>query len=239
VPEEFFSEHIAPEATVPIDVAASMHSLIMDGTLAPGAKLRESELAAQFRVSRTPIREALVALEREGMVVYERNRGFSVRCFSLRDLRDAFEQRALLEGYACGLAAQRGLSADVTAALSNCLDEVGTLLAQERELDIDTLRQLREHNVWFHDRLLEVCDNPLFQRSHDMVQRLPRLPDAVASSAGVRLQNHRRYHGEHLRILDAVMARNSGRAEHLMREHILQGCEEIDRRIKALPSSSD
>ena len=228
--EDFFTEPKPAADRSTQDVFGAMHRMILNCTLGAGEKLRESELASRFAVSRTPVREALVALEREGLVVYERNRGYSVRRFSLRDLRESFEMRALLEGYACGAAAQRGLR-DSAEALRTCLAEAGALLEHERELDAEELRQLRERNVWFHARLIEACDNAVFQRSHQLVQRMPRPPDVVAAGPIVNFRMHRRYHDEHVRILDAVCSRNSGRAEHLMREHILQGCVELDKRI--------
>lgn len=228
--EDFFTEHKKAGDVSPIDVVDALHRLILNCTLGPGAKLRESELAARFNLSRTPIREALVALEREGLVVYERNRGYSVRRFSLRDLRDSFELRALLEGYACAAAAQRGLS-DEGVALRACLAEAGALLEHERELGVGELLQLRERNVRFHAGLLELCDNAIFRRSHDMIERMPRPPDLAAAGSRIEFRMHRRYHDEHVRILDAVLSRNSGRAESLMREHLLQGCAELDRRM--------
>ncbi|AET92935.1 GntR domain-containing protein [Burkholderia sp. YI23] len=210
-------------------VVNGLQAMILSGTLKPGAKLREAELGELFNVSRTPVREALVALETRGMVVYERNRGFSVRSFSLRDLRDSYELRAVLEGYASALAAQRGFSDEQVEAMRAYLSETGRMLVGERTLDQEEVQAMRERSDWFHAQINDAWTNALFRRSHEMVHRTPHKPftEPLMDTASMR-----RYHEEHVRIFEAVASRDSSRAEHLMREHILRGCFEIDLRLK-------
>jgi GntR family transcriptional regulator, vanillate catabolism transcriptional regulator len=210
-------------------VVSGLQAMILSGTLKPGAKLREAELGDLFNVSRTPVREALVALETRGMVVYERNRGFSVRAFSLHDLRDSYELRAVLEGYASALAAQRGFGAEHIAAIRAYLAETGRMLEGARTLDTDEVQAMRERSDWFHAQINDAWTNALFRRSHEMVHRTPHKPftEPVMDTGSMR-----KYHEEHVRIFEAVASRDSSRAEHLMREHILRGCFEIDQRLR-------
>ncbi|MBU4610257.1 GntR family transcriptional regulator [Achromobacter sp. GG226] len=203
---------------------ARLRRLIVDGSLGPGARLREVELAQRFSTSRTPVREALVALEREGMVTYERNRGFAVRQFSARDLYESYEMRAILEGYVCNTLAQRGLPDDCLRELQGCIDEVNAILARDTEPDSRAVAQWREVNLRFHDILMNHAGNALLDQTHRHIGRVPRVHDVFrAFHPNPRLTIHH-YNCEHAQILDAIQQRNSGRAEFLMREHILQGC---------------
>src|SRR2546426_12550534 len=80
---------------------------IVDGRLAPGQRLKEEELARELGISRTPVREALLVLQSEGLVAAEPNRGATVRAHDAADLDDLHQLRALLEGYAARRAATR------------------------------------------------------------------------------------------------------------------------------------
>src|SRR5437867_1687707 len=80
---------------------------IVDGRLEPGQRLKEEELARELGISRTPIREALLMLQAEGLVDAVPNRGAMVRVHTPEDLDDLYQLRALLEGYAARRAALR------------------------------------------------------------------------------------------------------------------------------------
>ncbi len=88
-------------------VRDELRAAILDGTLEPGEKLRAEALAERFGTSRTPIREALVLLEREGLAELLPNRGAIVRPFDHADLLDLYDVRALIEPYAAARAATR------------------------------------------------------------------------------------------------------------------------------------
>ena len=89
-----------------------LRSQIVSGELIGGTKLRASHLAEQMNASRTPISEALVKLEDEGLLIRDKS-GFTVRSFELSDVYDAIDLRGLLEGAAVQRAAER--CADATA----------------------------------------------------------------------------------------------------------------------------
>src|SRR4029450_9960802 len=73
---------------------------IIDGRLNPGQRLKEEELARELGISRTPVREALLMLQAEGLVGAGPNRGAPVRSHSAEDLYDLYKLRAVIEGYA-------------------------------------------------------------------------------------------------------------------------------------------
>src|SRR3989442_13198220 len=89
------------------DIALVIEEAIVSGELAPGSVLRQEQLSEQFKVSRTPIREALRRLAALGLVDFVPNRGVRVRMISREELHEAFLVRAELEGLATELAAER------------------------------------------------------------------------------------------------------------------------------------
>src|SRR5215813_5440458 len=87
-----------------------LRAKLLEGEILPGAHLQEVPLAELMGVSRTPVRAALAALEREGLLSYVAKRGFEVRRFSTEEIADKFLVRSVLEGNAAGECARRGLS---------------------------------------------------------------------------------------------------------------------------------
>jgi DNA-binding GntR family transcriptional regulator len=88
-------------------IAAALRELILRGELTPGQRLRQTELAETFAVSTTPVREALTALAREGLVRRTSHRGVVVFKPSLDELAEIYEIRGALEPFAAGLAASQ------------------------------------------------------------------------------------------------------------------------------------
>ncbi|HET8707622.1 MAG TPA: GntR family transcriptional regulator, partial [Pseudomonadales bacterium] len=102
-------------------VADRLREMILRGDFGPEARLQEIQLANLMDVSRTPIREALRMLAKEGLLNYAPNRGYQVRKFSLDDILAAFRVRAVLEGLGCRLIAEKGLSETLDQALKKSL----------------------------------------------------------------------------------------------------------------------
>src|SRR5437870_10914880 len=93
---------------------------IIDGRVEPGRRLKEEELARELGISRTPVREALLILQAEGLVVGTPNRGAIVRAHDSDDLRDLYDLRALLEGHGARLAAARISDEEVERLRESC-----------------------------------------------------------------------------------------------------------------------
>src|SRR4051812_41671740 len=99
-----------------------LEEAILEGELKPGERLRAEALAQRFGTSRTPIREALLQLEAQGLVEVEPNRGAVVKSFDAADLRDLYEVRALLEPAAAARAATRITATQITELEHLCDD---------------------------------------------------------------------------------------------------------------------
>src|SRR5712691_6146739 len=90
-----------------VAAAELIREAILDGRLQPGERLKEERLARELGISRTPVREALLILQGEGLVEASPNRGATVRTHDADDLDDLYQLRALLEGFATRRAAAR------------------------------------------------------------------------------------------------------------------------------------
>ena len=95
------------KGTLKESVYDSLRRMIQLGELMPGSRLTEIDLALKLKVSRTPLREALNRLERDGLVTNKPRHGYFVTVFELKTLEDAFEVRELLDAHAAALAAEK------------------------------------------------------------------------------------------------------------------------------------
>lgn len=199
------------------NVTDILRERILDGQITPASHLYEVQLAQDLNVSRTPIRAALNALAKEGLLEYLPNRGYAVRSFEPKDLVDAYEARAALESLACRLVAADGLNEAALANLRDCVARGDRVLAKGR-LEPGDLADYRAMNVEFHETIMENCGNrwvlDLVHRSY----RIPYVSDRAILWSDYSIQM--RTHDDHHRILRAIESRQAWRAEALMREHI-------------------
>jgi GntR family transcriptional regulator, vanillate catabolism transcriptional regulator len=198
-------------------VVDKIRELILSQSILPGERLHEVHLSKTLNVSRTPIREALVVLQQEGLVTYRKNRGHIVREFAMKDVLDAYVVRGTIEGLACRLVAEHGLSEVARERLQSCLDAGDRILSGTR-LNDDDLPAWRAMNHGFHQTiLLETCNSLL----RVLAARTLAIP--FLSSRVVHWHNYKRIyrsHEDHHAIFDAICEREGTRAESVMREHI-------------------
>lgn len=130
---------------------------ILEGRLPPGTTLLETEVANLLSLSRTPIREALIRLEEEGLVAVRPRHGITVKAQSLDDLADIYEVFSTLEVKAAQLAARRGLSKSEA-------DRLRTLMGQlERATQRDDIEQWSRLDDIFHAEIVSFCGNARLQ----------------------------------------------------------------------------
>jgi GntR family transcriptional regulator, vanillate catabolism transcriptional regulator len=204
-------------------VVLRLRSMILSGEFAPGERIFEKAVAERLGVSRTPVRWALPTLETEGLVVGSPNRGFRVRSFSPDDVLSAHEVRGALEGLACRLAVEKGISPEVWSELEDCLRE-GDELIQMPDFDEHAQRRWSDMNERFHRALITAADNSALELAFDAVTRIPiASPGALMFSA----ENLRRSfsamrlaHAEHKVVVDAMRLNQASRAEYMIREHV-------------------
>ena len=139
--------------------------MILQGTLEPGQRLRDTELAQQLGVSRTPVREALLRLEREGFISSQLHQGFSVKPLSEGEIRDVYPLVGLLECSALDEMPDPG-----PEKLAQ-LDELSRAMRQE---GADPLRRIELDEAWHRALVAESANQHLFRILEDLKRILFR-----------------------------------------------------------------
>jgi DNA-binding GntR family transcriptional regulator len=178
---------------------------ILNGQFKPGAALVENELAREFGVSKTPVREALKALESSGLVVIRPYAGTTVRELSEQDALAIYDMRLLLEPEAL----RRGVSAKG--------DFTGAERALERAALAEDASTRSTANRDFHRGLYANCGNPLLVSALDGLRDQTAL---ISTSSWARLPSWEEEAHEHAAILDQVRAGNAEKAASLLHHHI-------------------
>lgn len=178
--------------------------------LNPGERLTESALAATFRASRSPIREALRQLESEGLLSFEPNKGFTVSKLSVKQVDEIYSIRWLLESYATKLTVE-----NITSEQVEFLQEVNEkcrIAAQKMDLP-DWLQQ----NSLFHTFFYDHCGNDNLRMILQTLQRrIHRYKYIIVSVPG----HFQTYLDQHEGILEACRKRDGEQGEHYMKLHI-------------------
>jgi len=198
-----------------------LRDLVISGEFSADEPLSERSLSTRLAFGRTPVREALMALAKDGLLTVHPMRGTFVRQMSFDDLREIHEMRLALEGMAAYLAATRG----PTDALRNCAAELKRIQALTA-IDVEEAQQIG----WaFHDELFRATANARLVQSYDNLR----------AQSGLALQKMPQYSpdrtrqavNEHIGIYAAIETRNSDAAQQRMWRHLSSAFEA---RLKAL-----
>lgn len=201
---------IQPNQLLADEVATRLRQAVIEGRLQPGEHLAENSLAQQLGVSRSPVRDALRILEREGLIVNLPNRGCYVREFSPHDVDEIFSLRAAIESLAAEWAIQRLSQAD--------LEELeGLLQVQSQAVAAGDILRLNQADIAFHEyicrraghsRVMEIWEGIRSQCLVLFNRRLHAYPDFVPQSVIV----------DHRAFLQAFAGRDLPRVVSLHRE---------------------
>lgn len=206
---------IRKKGTLSESAYGTLRAMILTGDLKPGGRLTEAELAARLKVSRTPLREALNRLERDGLVTYESRRGYAVSAFDLKSFEDAFDMREVLDGYAAQRAAEI-MGPDDKDRLRNILrqcDAMGTIAKRTLENLIEEMQLGLE----IHRIIARASGNNL------LADTLSRILDKCQYFVWLELlwlhewENAR---NEHAGIVAAICSGDGKSAAELARRHV-------------------
>ena len=215
-----------PEALVRNASAAAtelIRAAIVDGRLAPGHRLKEEELAGELGISRTPIREALLVLQAEGLVDATPNRGATVRAHSASDLDDLYQLRALLEGFGARRAAAR--------LTEEQLEELWASCDRFDALDKTDIQEIVRENMVFHNTILDGAGSV---RLAEMVRKTIELPLVYKSYIWYSPDQQRISAHYHRQIARALAARDGERAELVMKEHVFEARDLLVAHVREL-----
>jgi DNA-binding GntR family transcriptional regulator len=198
-----------------------IRAAILDGRLPPGQRLKEEELARELGISRTPVREALLVLQTEGLVDAAPNRGAVVREHDGDDLEDLYQLRAVLEGYAARRAAAN-VSEELVAELWASCDRFERLIE-------DDVQELVKENMFFHNAILEAARS---RRVAELIRKVIELPLVYRSYIWYSVDQRRISAHYHRQITKAFEARDGERAELVMKEHVFEARDVLVTRIR-------
>ncbi len=203
----------------------------------PGQNLVEGELAAQLGISKTPVRDALMRLEKEGLVSRQPYKGTFVSDITNQDMVNIFEIRVVLEGLAVKLAA-KALTDDDLARMEGLIKKHDAAL---QEQDYVKASQI---NADFHGMILEKCSNQrLREMLHNLDDHLKRYR-LLSIAQGVRVDKSV---PEHRHIVEILRSGDPEKAEEAMKDHLNsamwdlydQDFEELEQRLHPRQTGED
>lgn len=200
------------------DIVTRLRDFIVEGDLAPGARIPERELCTRFEISRTPLREALKVLAAEGLIELLPHRGSRVRQFSEADIRNLFEVIAGLDFAAGRLACDR-ISDDGIAAIERIHLEMYASYLRRELTDYFRLNQM------IHQAIVDAAGNPLLSANYASANAvIRRLRFAANLARRDRLGDAMR---EHEAMLDALRRRAGDELGRLMFAHMQAKCDAV------------
>lgn len=189
-------------------VYGHLRRAVLDGDLAPGERLGEAELGERLGVSRTPIREALMRLTQDGLLVSEANKGVRVRTISAAEARDTYVVREELDGLAAALAA--GMHTQAEAA------RLRAALFALNGARGDDYREQTRLDLAFHQGVTLAAHNAALA---DLARGLALRVTLIKHQT--RTYNaYPQTEAQHAAILDAILARDAGAAREAARTHV-------------------
>lgn len=246
--EHYVAESLQKTQTVADAIAGALRQAILEGALQDGQPLRQAELAAKFGVSRIPIREALLKLEREGLVEARPRRGTVVTALSADDFEEILEMRVALESLALHIAIPRMRDEDIRVA-SSVLEQADEALRSDGSSDA---RRKEFETRWgdlnwaFHralyapagkPRLLDSIENLHLLFARHLRPRLEIIAPAPSSADPREIAQHRAEWAsalqEHRDILEACRKGDVRLARMTLEKHIGHHGRELVRRLRA------
>lgn len=205
---EHASDHPASKGSRGIKAYELLRAAIATGRLKPGARILESELATLLNMSRTPIREAIAALEADGLVTVDGARGRVVTKLDYQSVMELYAVREVLESTAAGLAARNASDIEIVA-LRDMLE------LEERILD--DAGKLADHNRRFHEAIYFCSHNRYILKMLEYIQTAMLLLQPAGRTGSERRETAL---VEHRAIVDAIEARDPAASEAAIRNHV-------------------
>jgi DNA-binding GntR family transcriptional regulator len=201
---------------------ASIKNAIITSQFEPNYRLVEETIAADIGSSRTPVREALQKLEKEGLIFRLPRSGFVVKGVSEEEVEDILDLQCMLEGYAGRLAVSR-ITEDEMISLNELINRQEDCVTNG---DVEGFIRLDGE---FHDALHRAAKNP---RLYDLVQGLA---DHMERYRVIIFRSNARLHlsvKDHRKIVDLMKEKNARQIENLIGKHMIRGKNVIKRKIK-------
>ena len=245
--DAYAAQSLQQSRTIADSIAAALREAILQGAVADGEPLRQAEIATKFGASRIPVREALLKLEREGLVETRPHRGTVVTALDAEAFEEILQMRAALESLALRISIPRMQESDIEAAAAILAESVKVFdasgIADGRVREFET--RWGDLNWKFHGalyraaarpRLLDTIENLhlLFARHlrHRINIIAPGAADNTPGSTERNLSEWAAVVQEHRDLLDACRTRDTVRAQAILTNHIEHHGQELVRRLR-------
>jgi DNA-binding GntR family transcriptional regulator len=222
--------NVQAQPTLVEQVVNAIVSEIVDGELPSNARLIQDELARAYGVSRQPVQQALLLLRDRGLVREASGRGLIVSPIDPDFVRKLYEVRAMLDGLAARLAAERG-------AERAKIEGPSYLDAGRAAVESGSLHEQIEADMKFHAFINELSENSLI--SETTAPHWPYLRRVMGEVLRDDVQMPQTILSEHVAILDAIIASDGDRAEALSRDHISRAAKIFVQRLEAQQAASE
>jgi DNA-binding GntR family transcriptional regulator len=194
------------------DIYAILRREILSCAIPPGSEIKDAEFAERFAVSRSPVRDALLRLEAEGLVLINPRKGYRAAPISIADARDLFAFRAILEP-ACAVSVAAGAGDEELKSLGRFRSMAGFAQA-----DHDVGASFVQYNREFHLAIARLCGNRRIRETTvDLIEQFDRFVTVSISRDASR--QHADLIAEHCDIIDALQARDGKRAGRILARH--------------------
>lgn len=201
---------------------------IVSGVFRPGQRLFEGDLANNLDVSRTPVRDAMIRLEQDGLITTKAHRGIFVRKLTRKDIQDYYQTRAVLEGLGAKLATINAKEEDLQK-LKDILEEMRNVL--ELNKDLENFKEIVLINNKFHELILIIADNDVLAKIRDTLSSPIAL---VRSTSWLNKDRKMEVWQEHAKIVSAIVAGNAELAQKRAEEHIYNAWKSAASNLKIL-----
>ena len=217
-----------PRKSLTDELVERLRDEIIEGTLRAGERVPEAEICARYGVSRTPLREALKVLAAEGLVTLALNRGATVARISASDIEELFPIIGALEALAGRQAAARASDRDV--------ERIEALHRQMvARYEAEDWVGYSKLNRRIHEAIFEIADN---QALAALYQQLLVRIHAVRFVARKSPQRWREAIEDHVRMLDALRARDGGALARILEAHLQHKADSVQEALAALDGAS-
>ena len=207
-----------------MDVYKRIRKDILTGAFKPGEKLREEQLASNLNLSRTPIREAIRKLTVEGLLIHMPNRGVTVKSYTYKDIKDAYDLRAVFEGYMASLVAQSPQDAHLMEKLEQANHDYNSAINEFINGQPRNVERLVESNQRFHHTILKMCDN---NYTGKILGTLDTIPVIYAGFNWYEEEEFKMSASYHNQLISAIKQKDPYQAKALMTAHIYHGRDHV------------
>lgn len=206
--------------TLSDDVAKIIRKMILNGTLQPGERINQAQLAEKLSISRGPIREALKLLQNEGIIQYETNRGTFVSTLSMQDAYEIYTIRALLESEAAQLALEH-LTEEDFRKLESILAEF------EEAMNLQDMEKQAQLDIDFHRIIVKASKHQRLINIHRQLDtQVGAMFFTIATQAPFRVKQ---VVNIHLVLIEALKTKDKEKIKKVFSDHYIQALEDLKR----------